>query len=62
MWDSPNVALAGAMTTASRTAHRGAWTAPLLSTLLTLPVVYVCSVGVGFTGMACDVGTSAEIK
>ncbi|MEU9792349.1 hypothetical protein AB0E27_17295 [Streptomyces sparsogenes] len=50
------------MTTASRTAHRGAWTAPLLSTLLTLPVVYVCSVGVGFTGMACDVGTSAEIK
>jgi len=48
--------------TASHTPHRGAWVAPLLSTLITLPVAFLCSVGVGFAGMACDVGTSDEIR
>ncbi|WP_431042106.1 hypothetical protein ACQUSR_09435 [Streptomyces sp. P1-3] len=41
--------------------HRGAWIAPLLSTLVTLPIAYLCSIGVGFAGMSCDVGTETEI-
>ncbi|TVL94154.1 hypothetical protein [Streptomyces sp. SAJ15] len=48
--------------TTSHTPHRGAWIAPLLSTLLTLPAALLSSMGVAFAGMSCDVGTSAEIR
>lgn len=39
-----------------------AWIFPLLSLLVTLPLVYVLSIGVGFAGMSCDTGSSAEIS
>ncbi|QKV92562.1 hypothetical protein HUT19_13060 [Streptomyces sp. NA02950] len=41
---------------------RRAWIPPLLSMLLSLPLTFFLSIGVGFAGMACDVGSSAEIS
>jgi hypothetical protein len=39
-----------------------AWFAPLLAMLLTLLMAFFLSIGVGFSGMACDVGSSPEIS